>query len=84
MMLAYFGNSIEQLGNDVSTAAYESDWTGQDAEHKKNLIAIMINANYSTKIIAARVFDVNLPTFLFVRIILFLKCQNINFFLYRY
>ena len=80
-MLAYFGNSIELLGYDVSSAAYESEWTVCDESHKKNLIAIMTNANSSTKISAAKIFDVNLPTFLFVRFIIFLEKSQWFFFL---
>ena len=65
-MLAYFGNMIESASDDMITALYEHDWLTLDTEHKTNLVLMMINANYSMKLRAGKVFDVNLLNFLFV------------------
>jgi hypothetical protein len=65
-MLAYFGNLIESAGNDVATVLYEHDWINSSMEHKCNLVTMMVNANYPVKLKAGKIFDVNLPTFLFV------------------
>lgn len=65
-MLAYFGNSIESASDDMITAFYEHDWMSFDSDHKKNLILMMINANYPLKLRVGKIFDVNLLNFLFV------------------
>jgi 7tm Odorant receptor len=66
-MLAYFGNSVESTSDEMSTAIYESDWIASDAAYKKNLLLMMINVQVPLKVKAARIFDLNLPSFLFVR-----------------
>ena len=81
LMLAHFGDSVEQAGNDMSTAFYNNDWTSCDSKYKKNLILMMISANYPVKLRAGGIFDINLPTFLFVGIEL-LQYQNYSLFLF--
>lgn len=67
LMLAYFGNFIESTSYEMTTAIYESDWVASDAKQKKNLLLMMINVNVPLKVKTAKIFDVNLPSFLFVR-----------------
>lgn len=65
-VLAYIGNSIESASDNMTTAFYEHDWINFDTGHKKNLIMVMINANYPMKLKVGKFFDVNLLNFLFV------------------
>lgn len=71
LMLAYFGNSIESTSDETSTAIYENPWIESDAVYKKNLILVMINVITPIKLMAVKVFDVNLPSFVFVRFLSF-------------
>jgi 7tm Odorant receptor len=66
-MLAYFGSSIESASDEMSTAIYENDWLASDLSYKKTILLTMINVKVPLKMKAAKIFDVNLPTFFIVR-----------------
>lgn len=65
-MLSYFGDSIESTSDEMSTAIYQNEWIETDAEYKNNLFMMMINTIHPLKLKAAKVFEVNMPNFLFV------------------
>jgi hypothetical protein len=66
LMLAYFGNAIESTSDKISNAIYESDWIDRDKEHKKNLIIVMTATKNPMKVKILKLFDVNLPSFVWV------------------
>jgi hypothetical protein len=65
-VLAYFGNAIESTSNDISTTIYKSDWIERDKEFRTNMIITMAAMRNPMVIKTVKVFDANLPTFLFV------------------
>jgi tRNA threonylcarbamoyladenosine modification (KEOPS) complex Pcc1 subunit len=77
--LAHFGNLIESKSDETSTAIYESNWVESDETYKKNILLTMINVKVPLKVKAAKIFDVNLPNFLFVRFLNFKISKFITF-----
>jgi 7tm Odorant receptor len=78
LMLAFFGNSIESASDEMTTAIYESDWIESNVTYKKTLLLTMINLKVPIKVKALKIFEVNLPNFVFVSFLILKTFLNFD------
>ncbi|XP_064215780.1 LOW QUALITY PROTEIN: odorant receptor 46a-like [Tribolium castaneum] len=60
----WFGNEVIVKSSKIPYALFESDWTQDSLEMKKNMIVFILRTQKTLKITVCHVFDLSLPTFL--------------------